>query len=295
MSWNFAEELNRWGPEQSERVTLREAQAYCASVTRRHYENFSVISCLLPRRLVPHFQAVYAYCRWSDDLADETGERGAGLLHWWEGQLNTVTAGVATHPVMVALQPTIAQYQIPLEPFKKLLIAFQQDQHTQRYQTFQELLQYCEHSANPVGHLVLYLLECFTPERAKWSDDVCTGLQLANFWQDVSRDVDIGRIYLPREDLARFGVSEADLLAKRFSQQFQELLHFQVMRTQAFFDRGKTLLDGLPRRTRINLRLFILGGEAILQAIRRQHYDVFRRRPQLSKWTKLLLFLRALG
>src|SRR5438132_1073986 len=200
MHRSFAEDLARYGPDAAPtlRLSPSQAQAYCTRLTRTHYENFSVATLLLPRRLLRHFHSVYAYCRWADDLADETGggPRALALLRWWRQELLRCYEGEPSHPVMIALRSTIAKFKIPPKPFLDLLFAFEQDQLVKRYLTYEKLLDYCRGSANPVGHLVLYLCEVFTPERAQLSDCVCTALQLANFWQDVNRDLDIGRVYL---------------------------------------------------------------------------------------------------
>src|SRR5437588_86311 len=188
MNNGFARELRRFGPNRSF-APVRPAQAwsYCSRLARSHYENFSVASLLLPRRLLRHFHAVYAYCRWADDLADEAGggSHALSLLRWWREQLLRCYDGKPQHPVMVALRETIRRFQIPPEPFLNLLFAFEQDQIVKRYQTYDQLLGYCRNSANPVGHLVLYLCEAYNPANAALSDHVCTALQLANFWQDV--------------------------------------------------------------------------------------------------------------
>src|SRR5580704_834917 len=219
MPYSFAAHLLRFGPGANFRTPdLAQARSYCARLTRTHYENFSVASALLPRRLVPHFYPVYAYCRWADDLGDETGggQTSLDLLAWWRGELLDLYAGRVRHPVMVALQPTIERFNIPAQPFLDLLTAFEQDQGVKRYATYAELLNYCVFSANPVGRLVLYLCESFDETRAGLSDCICTALQLANFWQDVSRDyAELGRVYLPQEDCTRFGVSDDDLRERR--------------------------------------------------------------------------------
>ncbi|HEY1190822.1 MAG TPA: squalene synthase HpnC [Gemmata sp.] len=298
MGWDFARELDRWGPRSGDTpVSLAAARAYCAHVARAHYENFTVVSLLLPRRLVRHFHAVYAYCRWSDDLADETagGQTALDLIAWWRGELLACYAGAPRHPVMIALRETIRRFNIPPGPFLALLLAFEQDQHVKRYDTFDQLTGYCECSANPVGHLVLMLFECFDAERARLADEVCTGLQLANFWQDVARDLDIGRVYLPAEDRARFGYTDADLAARLCTPQFLELMRFEVARARGFFERGSALLPLLPRAARVDVELFIRGGEAILNAIEGQGYDVWTRRPEVSKWAKAKLLLGAVA
>lgn len=295
MSWDFAHELRRWGPTATAPVSPAVARAYCQHVARSHYENFTVVSALLPRRLIRHFNAVYAYCRWSDDLGDETsgGEEALRLLDWWRTELLTCYSGTPTHPVTVALRETIRRFAIPPEPFLNLLVAFTQDQHVTRYATFEQLVGYCRNSANPVGHLVLYLFECLDAKRAALSDEVCTGLQLANFWQDVARDYAIGRVYLPAEDRERFGVSEADIAAGKFTSQFRELMQFQVERARGFFDRGAALLPLLPRTARVDVDLFSRGGRAILAAIERSGFDVLTRRPEVGKREKLKLMLGA--
>lgn len=297
-TWNFAAELARWPlarPLREKPPSLAQARTYCAFVARRHYENFSVVSLLLPRRLIRHFQAVYAYCRWSDDLADETpgGAAALELIDAWRQELLACCRDEPQHPVMIALRETIRRFHIPPEPFLNLLIAFTQDQHTRSYATFDQLLGYCVNSANPVGRLVLHLFESFDETRAALADEVCTGLQLANFWQDVSRDLDIGRIYLPEEDRRRFGYRDEDLFARRCTPAFRELMRFEVDRTGGFFDRGEALLPLLRRAVRLNVELFIEGGRAILAAIERQHYDVWSHRPEVSKRQKVKLLVRA--
>jgi squalene synthase HpnC len=298
VGWDFAEELRKWGPQRPPVASGGRsfARAYCAHVARTHYENFTVASALLPRRLVRHFHAVYAYCRWSDDLADETagGDEALDLIAWWRGELLACYSSTPRHPVMVALRETIRRFAIPPDPFLNLLVAFEQDQRVKRYATFDQLLGYCRNSANPVGHLVLYLFGCFDPRRAALADEVCTGLQLANFWQDVARDLAIGRVYLPEEDRRRFGYPEEDLEARRFTPAFAELLRFEVDRAKGFFDRGESLLPLLPREARVDVDLFIRGGRAVLRAIERAEYDVWKRRPEVTEFEKAGMLLRSL-
>lgn len=298
MAWNFADELRKYGPRSPGSAVpgLSHARSYCARVARSHYENFTVASILLPRKLLPHFHAVYAYCRWADDLADETGggEESLQLLAWWRRELLAVYHGQPTHPVMVALRETVQGFSIPPEPFLNLLLAFERDQRKKSYATFDELLGYCRNSANPVGRLVLHLFECHDEERGKLSDEVCTGLQLANFWQDVARDFAIGRVYLPAEDRRRFGYSDDDLRTKRFTPAFAELMRFEVDRARGYFDRGKALLPLIPRQVRIDVDLFLRGGEAILSSIEAIGYDVWTRRPRVSKWRKARLLASAI-
>ena len=298
MPWDFAAELRHFGPHAGDRArNLPHARAYCARVTRTHYENFSVASWLLPRHLVPHFEAVYAYCRWADDLADETGGgvRALALLDWWRFELLDAYGGRPWHPVMVALQDTIKAFDIPPEPLLNLLLAFAQDQHVKAYGTFAQLRGYCANSADPVGRLVLHLFGCATPDRVKLSDEICTGLQLANFCQDVARDADLGRVYLPAEDLARFGVDAADFTTRRVTPGFRQLMAFEVERARGYFDRGAPLLATLPGPARRNVGLFLGGGRAILDAIERRGFDVLSCRPRVTKFTKAKLLLRSLA
>jgi squalene synthase HpnC len=296
MEWNFPAQLARFGPESPyPPVSRADAQVYCTWVARTHYENFSVASMLLPRHLLRHFHTIYAYCRWSDDLADEAGsEQALPLLGWWRRELLACFEGTPNHPVLVALQDTIARFHLPPKPFLDLLTAFEQDQHIHSYATFADLLGYCRNSANPVGRLVLYLFECHDDQRGELSDHICTALQLANFWQDVGCDLDKGRVYLPTEDRARFGYPDADLHAKRFTPAFAELLRFEVDRTRDMFFRGYKLVDLVPHDVSTEIELFIEGGLAILDKIEKRGFDVWSRRPVLAKWDKGLLVARAL-
>lgn len=290
----FADELERYGPEAKvEPPTPQESRRYCQRLAESHYENFTVASRLLPRGLRQHVCNVYAYCRWADDLADEIGDpqRSLALLDWWEGQLDACYSGKAVHPVFVALAETIREFDIPREPFGDLLTAFRQDQRTTRYETFDELLGYCRCSADPVGRLVLYLGRCCTPERARRSDSICTGLQLANFWQDVARDWARGRIYLPLADCRRFGFDEADFARQEADDRFRRLLAFEVDRAERHLLDGLPLAAEMPRGLRLPVALFAQGGLVTLKAIRRQDYDVWTRRPTVSKLDKLRLAL----
>ncbi|MBY0231906.1 MAG: squalene synthase HpnC [Gemmataceae bacterium] len=293
MGWDFRRQLALFGPGHAP-ASPAQAARYCRWAAHAHYENFSVASLLLPRRLLRHFHAVYAYCRWADDLGDETGERAPELLSWWRGELERMHAGEATHPVFVALRATVERYRIPPDPFRDLLSAFEQDQRVKRYATHEELLGYCARSANPVGRLVLHLWECHGPRTEELSDHVCTGLQEANFWQDVARDFAIGRVYLPQEDMDRFGVTEEDIAARRATPAFRELMRFQVGRTRARLEAGRPLVDLVPPAVRAEMGLFLAGGLGILSAIERAGYDVLSSRPALSKWEKGKLVLAAL-
>lgn len=295
MSTAFLDDLERYGPPAERVASLDEARAYCARLTASHYENFHVVSWLTPRELRPAFEAVYAFCRWSDDLGDEVGcpDRSRALLAWWRGELQRMFEGEARHPVMVALAPVVRDFAIPIGPFEALISAFEQDQNVLIYQTYDQLRDYCTRSANPVGHLVLYLGRAFNQAHARLADSTCTALQLANFWQDVARDFAIGRVYLPGEDRERFGVTIDDLRARRFSPEFAALLAFEVDRARSLFHDGWPLVDRLPRQLAVNVDLFTRGGLAILDRIERCGYDVLTERPALSKRDKLGLLARA--
>ena len=275
--------------------SLEEAQAYCRRLARSHYENFSVATWFLPERLRQHFYNVYAYCRISDDLGDEVGDPTASLhlLDQWQIELAACYAGTPRHPVFVALAETLLQFEIPQHEFSDLLTAFHQDQTVTRYETFEDLLGYCLNSANPVGHLVLYLCGYRNAERQKLSDFTCTALQLANFWQDVSVDYAKGRIYLPLEDLRRFSVSEQDLAANRNTPAFCEMMRFEVERARDWFKQGMPLIGKVDKELAIDLDLFSRGGLEILNAIEKQGFAVLGRRPSISKPRKLALLARA--
>ena len=284
---DFQTQLQTWGPQSTATAPdLKSAELYCRQLALGHYENFPVVSWLLPRELHQHFFNVYAYCRWADDLGDETGDPQVSLklLAWWSDELEACYRGAARHPVFVALRPTIEEFAIPPEPFRDLISAFQQDQTVHEYATFAELRDYCRRSADPVGRLVLYLCRQHRPETVEWSDAICTGLQLANFWQDVARDADIGRCYLPREDRERFGYSDADLARHVTTPEFVKLLEFEVARARTFLKSGLPLISVLPRKLRIDIELFARGGLCILDKIEAQGYRVWERRPKVTKW-----------
>jgi squalene synthase HpnC len=308
-------------PEQA--PSLAEAQAYCERLARSHYENFSVASWFLPKPLRPHFYAVYAYCRISDDLGDEVGDpqQALALLDEWERELEATYASLADvipsdgrgriaperesrdpyphdaprHPVFIALRETIRACSIPQHEFAGLLKAFRQDQTVQRYETFDDLLCYCRYSANPVGHLVLYLCGYRDAERQQLADCTCTALQLANFWQDVSVDWQKGRVYLPLDDLRRFGVSEREIAERHPTPEFLKLMKFEVERAREWFERGLPLIGRVDRDLGTDIELFSRGGQEILNAIERQGFDVLRQRPVISKPRKLWLVARAAG
>jgi len=275
--------------------SLQQAEEYCRHLARTHYENFSVATWFLPRRLRQDFLNVYAYCRISDDLGDEVGDPTASLalLDQWQAELDACYAGNPRHPVFVALAETVRKFEIPRHEFSDLLIAFRQDQTITRFETFDDVLAYCRYSANPVGHLVLYLCGYHDAERQQLSDYTCTALQLANFWQDVSLDFNKGRIYLPLEDLRKYRVTEEDLGQSRSTPEFCEMMKFEVQRARQWFDRGLPLARRVGKELAVDIELFSRGGREILNAIERQNFAVLGRRPVISKPRKLALVARA--
>jgi squalene synthase HpnC len=275
-----------------------QAQEYTRGLTRGHYENFSVVSLLLPRGLRQDFCNVYAFCRIADDMADELGDRqrAAAALGSLREQTEACYAGRVNTRLFAALGVTIRRHEIPMQPFLDLIDAFEQDQRVDRYQTFDQLVDYCRRSADPVGRLVLYMCGHRDAERQRLSDQICTALQLANFWQDVRRDMlERNRIYLPQDSMLQFGVTEQQILEGRCDDGFRKLMQAQVERTQRLFNAGRSLLPMLDGRVRRHIALFGKGGEAILQAIRQEEYDTLTHRPTLSRWQKARLMLSAAG
>ncbi len=272
--------------------SIEEAFAACERLTRSHYENFSVATRLLPRDLRRHFFSIYAFCRGVDDLGDEVDGDRLALLDAWEAELEAAYSGTPSHPYFVALRQTIREFDIPKQPLLKLIEANRRDQSITRYPDFDELLGYCEYSANPVGSLVLYVFGHREPELHRLSDYTCTALQLTNFWQDVARDFDIGRIYIPGDTMERFGVQENDIREKRATPQFKAALKFEVDRARELFRKGIPLIDRVQGKARVDIALFTAGGMAILDKIESRDYDVLTRRPALSKREKAVLFAR---
>lgn len=275
---------------------IEQARAYCKELALTHYENFTVGSFLLPKKLRQHIYNVYAYCRFSDDLADESGSSGKALrkLNEWEEQLVACFTGDYQHEIFLALSETIDTFNIPIDPFQNLLVAFKQDQKITRYDSFDHLLTYCQNSANPVGRIYLYLFGLASPERFHYSDLICTALQLTNFWQDITIDLQKGRIYIPLEDFARFKCHEDDLKASSANKAVRKLIQFQVDRTQQMFDEGRELLNLVSKRPQKEVAFFIQGGESILQKIRDQNFDVLKNRPMLKKNEKFKIILKTL-
>jgi len=281
--------------------TLAEARAWCQHLAETHYENFHVATWFLPKALRPHFHAIYAYCRVSDDLGDEVGDHSVALalLDLWGRELDACYEGSARHPVFVALAETIRACAIPKEPFADLLTAFRQDQTVARYATMDEVLGYCRYSANPVGRLVLYACGEVRPETQgeyfRMSDATCTALQLANFWQDVREDYARGRVYLPQADMAKFGVKDATIEAAEATPEFRALLRLEVDYARSLFAEGMPLIGKVNRELALDLDLFSRGGLEILRAIEKRDFDVLSARPAISKATKLQLALRAVS
>jgi squalene synthase HpnC len=279
------------------RPTLDEALAYCRQLAETHYENFHVATWFLPKALRPHFHSIYAYCRISDDLGDEVGDRAAALalLDLWGRELDACYEGRARHPVFVALAETIRACKIPKEPFADLLVAFRQDQTVTRYANMDEVLGYCRYSANPVGRLVLYACGEVNEENFRLSDATCSALQLANFWQDVRVDFQKDRVYLPQDEMRRFGVKDETIAGGAATPEFRALLRHEVEYARGLFESGLPLIGRVNRDLALDLDLFSRGGLEILRAIERCDYDVLSARPAISKRTKLALALRALG
>lgn len=282
--------------------SLEEARAWCKNLAETHYENFHVASWFLPEALRPHFHSIYAYCRVSDDLGDEVGDRSVALaiLDLWAGELDACYEGVTRHPVFVALAETIRACRIPKEPFADLLVAFRQDQKVTRFETMQDVLAYCRYSANPVGRLVLYATGEAAEgreqaERFALSDATCSALQLANFWQDVKVDWTKDRVYLPQDDMRRFGVTDQTIAGGVMTPGFRALMEHEVHYARSLFLQGTPLVGMVNRELAIDLDLFSRGGLAILNAIEQQGYDVLRARPSISKGAKFALAVRAVA
>ena len=300
--------------------TLPESDAYCASLTKSHYENFTVGSWFLPKEMLKHIYALYSYCRSVDDIGDEDQQesirgsssyyaddnsnvsqlhqsedletsRKLSRLDQWESKLKSCYSGTPRHPVFVSLQRTIAEFDLPIDPFVKLIEANRMDQNTHRYSTYEQLLDYCDHSANPVGRLFLGIFGYRDAELDQLADATCTALQLTNFWQDVRRDYLKDRIYIPREDWIRFGCTENDFGPGAPSKNYRQMMRFQESRTMDLYKRGSSLVEKLDGRVKLDVALFSKGGIAVLETIKRQHYDVFTKRPVLGKCRKIGLFL----
>ncbi len=296
------------------KIELADAYEFCGRSARTHYENFNVGGCITPRDKLPHVYAIYAWCRMVDDLGDETNPAGGpeqsasdGLidlavsehrlerLDWWESELDLVYSGEPAHPISVAVQHTVQKFDIPKDPFARLIHANRLDQGTGRFDTLDDVLNYCTYSANPVGRLFLYLFGYSDVERQHLADHTCTALQLTNFWQDVSRDYhDRGRIYLPQQDMARFGATESDIASGRAGEEFRALLSYECAYARELFRDGASLVKLLDRPARLPVALFTRGGVAVLDAIQNRGYDVLVERPYLSRGKKAWLLASTL-
>jgi squalene synthase HpnC len=277
--------------------TDAEGEAYARELTRSHYENFSVVSVFLPKHLRQDFCNVYAFCRIADDLGDEIPDKKRALegLAGFRRQLHDCYDGKGNTAVFAALRATVRRHTIPMKPFDDLISAFEQDQTVSRYDTFEQVVDYCTRSADPVGRIVLYMCGYRDEERQRLSDKTCTALQLINFWQDVRRDMlERDRIYLPADDMKRFGITEEQLRAGTLTQGYRDLIRFEVERTEQWFDEGEKLLPMLAPQFRKQIALFGKGGRAICDAVRRQNFDTLTKRPRLTKWQKVRLMLGVL-
>jgi squalene synthase HpnC len=269
---------------------------YCETIARSHYENFPVASRYISKEIQKYVWTIYAFARTADDYADEPGLTLAermDSLNQWEQYLDECYNGNPTHRVFAALAETVERFQIPHELFQNLLTAFRADVTVNRYETYEDVLAYCRNSANPIGRLLLLLLNYRSETMMLLSDSICTALQLTNFWQDVSVDLQKDRIYLPLEELEEFGYSEQDLFDKKVDNNFCNLMAFQVRRTAELFVKGKPLLTLVGKDLSMELKLTWNGGTRILQKIHRQNYDVLTKRPALSKLDKLGLLFRS--
>jgi squalene synthase HpnC len=277
--------------------TSGESAAYTHWLATHHYENFHVVSFLLPKRLHQDFYNVYSFCRWADDLGDEIGDQAESLrlLEWWRKELAAMYAGETKHPVFTALRGTVERYGIPQQPFADLIRAFVQDQTTPRYATWEGVLDYCVYSANPVGRLVLYLCGYSDAGRQRLSDCTCTALQLANFWQDVTVDLEKDRVYIPLEVLARNRYTVEDLFARRMNEGFRGVMVEAVERARELFLEGLPLARMVDRRLAIDLDLFSRGGMHVLKKIEQQNYDVLAKRPAISKLERVGLLLASVA
>src|SRR5258707_11720280 len=287
-------DITRHAPEPG--CSAEEAQKYTRWLATHHYENFNVVSWLLPKALHQHFYNVYAYCRWADDLGDEVPDtmRALELLDWWERELDACYDGRPSHPVFVALRETVVAKHIPKQPFADLLKAFRQDQTVKRYPNWEAVLDYCVYSANPVGRLVLYVCGYRDEERQRLSDATCTALQLANFWQDVSRDLEKGRIYIPFDAAASHGLNENDIVERRFDERYVRLMKDLIARTRTLFAEGMPLAKRVEGKLSVDLEMFSRGGLAVLDSIQAMGYDTLHRRPEVSKVKQVGLLGRAL-
>ena len=280
------------------RPSLTKAQAWCKKLATTHYENFHVATFFLPAALRPHFHNVYAFCRTSDDLGDEVSDTvlATRLLVEWRAMLHQCFAHpeISRHPVYVALQPTITAYKLPVQLFDDLISAFEQDQVNTHHESLKTLEDYSRYSANPVGRLVLMMSGYHSEELMQLSDEICTGLQLANFYQDVIEDLSRGRRYIPADAMRQFGVSDEQLAASRFDENVRSMMEYLVKDARVRLVRGQRITSLVSCDLASTLQLFVNGGHAILDAIVAHGYDTLYERPVVTKVVKLGLLVRAL-
>jgi squalene synthase HpnC len=272
-------------------VDLEASYKRCEQLAKSHYENFTVGSVFLPRGTARHVYAMYAFARTTDDLGDEAQGDRPSLLNAWQRDLER---DEPEHPILPAVKDTMRTFDMPAEPLLKLIDANRMDQKTTRYRTFKDLAYYCDHSANPCGRMLLYVFGVRDEESMRLSDATCTALQLTNFWQDVSIDFLKGRVYIPQDDLVRAGVTEDDLARGTVDDRWRKLMSFEIERTRGLFDVGLPLADRLAGRAKFDVRLFSMGGMRILDLIEKADYDVFRKRPKLTKPGKAWLAFKSL-
>jgi squalene synthase HpnC len=277
--------------------SVGESLAYTRWLATHHYENFQVVSVLLPKRLHQDFYNVYAFCRWADDLGDEIGDTAESLrlLAWWREELDAMYRGEPAHPVFTALGETVQRHGIPSEPFSDLIRAFIQDQTVTRYRDWEGVFGYCRYSANPVGRLVLYLCGYADAERQRLSDATCTALQLANFWQDVTADLRKDRVYLPLDLLAKHGCAVEDVFERRFTPGFRAAMREAVDVARSLFLQGLPLVGMVDKRLSVDLDLFSRGGMKVLEKIEAQDYDVLASRPYVTRLERVRLLAGAVA
>ena len=267
---------------------------YCESLAKSNYENFFIGTLFLPRKVIKHFHSIYAYCRMIDDFGDEFSGESNNYLNYAEEQLYLCYKGKPDSLIFHALYQTICEFDIPISLFEDLIEANRIDQYKNRYNTFSDLLMYCEKSANPVGRLVLYILGFTESKCFELSDFTCTALQLTNFWQDVQEDYILrDRIYIPLDDMKSFKYNEQQLWNSEYNQSFMKLMEFQIDRTSGYFSRGIELLDYISGKSRIEIAMFNLGGLGVLEKIKKRKYNIFLGRPKLSRLDKTVLLLKS--
>lgn len=296
LHFDYMEELAaKQGLNFNREFSLEDSYAFCRTLSLNHYENFTVVSRLLPKAYRKYIHVLYAYCRYTDDLGDEYEGDRLEALDRWEGKFKqSIESPTSDHPVLLAVAHMIKEKDVPLKPFLDLIEANRMDQTRNSYSTYDELLRYCDHSANPVGRIFLEIFGYKDKDRKKLSDRTCTGLQLTNFWQDVARDSSKDRIYIPVSDMERFDYSREEINQKVYNKNFKQLMSFEVRRARQLLTEGLELPPLLDGRLKFDVRLFNLGGLAILNKIERINYDVLHTRPILSTWEKTALFLSSL-